>query len=182
MVSLSSYSGRSSWNRCLVACSIYYLILYRKVLPTPCYRPCFKIFSNTTLCSQSNFYMNFCFKIYSYIYCSEIRGQVGWTLPTHLPPSLFVPSILQQLFLEGNLRNPGGSKEYSLKMTALQQLFEVVSVILFSILGIERHDSWKWVSQGLISSQNSKQFQSVWLQNKRLYLPLYCILYCHIIT
>lgn len=77
-------------------------------------------------------------KIYSHTYGSEVRGQVGWTLPTHLPPFLFLPSILQQLFLEGNLRNPRGSKEYSLKMTALQQLFEVVSLILFSILGIER--------------------------------------------
>ena len=151
----------SSWNRCLIACSIYYLILDRKTFLTLCYRPCFKIFSNRILCSQSNFYMSFCFEMHSCVYCSEVRGRVGWTLPTHLPPSLFVPSILQQLFLEGNLRNPRGSKEYSLKMTALQQLFEVVSVILFSILGIERHDSWKWVSQGLISSQSSKQFQSV---------------------
>lgn len=118
-----------SWN-------VYYVILYRKILLTPTIDLVFTFLVVEPIVHNPIFIWT-SMKIYSYTYWSEVRGQVGWTLPTHLPPSLFLPSILQQLFLEGNLRNPRGSKEYSLKMTALQQLFEN----LYIGLGVNK---WKF--------------------------------------
>lgn len=137
---------------------LLYLILDRKILPTLCYRPCFKILVIEQFVLVKFFIWASVLKCTA-VFAVRLGDGLVWTLPTHLPPSLFVPSFSSSCFLR--VWGTPGVLKLQFENDCIQQLFEVVSVILFSILGIGEHNSWKWVSQGLISNQSSKQFQSV---------------------